>query len=49
KWKQKNSVVYDIMSFKNQHLFYLMNNTPTKITIWNINVNNKNDEENLLN
>ncbi|RIB04526.1 hypothetical protein C2G38_2283828 [Gigaspora rosea] len=46
---KKNSVVYDIMSFKNQHLFYLMNNTPTKITIQNINVNNKNDKENLLN
>jgi hypothetical protein len=35
------SVVYNIMSFKNRQLFYLINNTPTKIIARNINVNNK--------
>ena len=35
------SVVYNIMSFKNRQLFYLINNTPKKIVSRNIDVNNK--------
>ncbi|PKB95691.1 hypothetical protein RhiirA5_385841 [Rhizophagus irregularis] len=35
------SVVYNIMSFENRQLFYLINNTPKKIIARNIDVNNK--------
>ncbi|PKB97313.1 hypothetical protein RhiirA5_433381 [Rhizophagus irregularis] len=35
------SVVYNIMSFENCQLFYLINNTPIKIIARNIDVNNK--------
>jgi hypothetical protein len=34
------SVVYNIMSFENRQLFYLINNTPKKIIAKNININN---------
>ncbi|RIB21718.1 hypothetical protein C2G38_1070323 [Gigaspora rosea] len=43
---KEQSVVYDIMSFENRQLFYLIHNTPKEITIQNIYANNK---ENLLN
>ncbi|POG74791.1 hypothetical protein GLOIN_2v1475985 [Rhizophagus irregularis DAOM 181602=DAOM 197198] len=36
------SVVYNIMSFENRQLFYLINNTPKKIVARNINVNKEN-------
>jgi len=36
------SVVYNIMSFENCQLFYLINNTPKKIVARNINVNKEN-------
>jgi hypothetical protein len=35
------SVVYNIMSFENRQLFYLINNTPKKIIARNIDINNK--------
>ncbi|CAG8495456.1 3933_t:CDS:1, partial [Gigaspora rosea] len=35
------SVVHDIMSFENRHLFYLMENIPREINNRNINANNK--------
>jgi hypothetical protein len=35
------SVVYNIMSFENRQLFYLINNTPKKIISRNIYINNK--------
>ena len=35
------SVIYNIMSFENYQLFYLINNTPKKIVVRNINTNNK--------
>jgi len=35
------SVVYNIMSFENRQLFYLINNTPKKIIAKNIDVDNK--------
>jgi len=35
------SVVYNIMSFENRQLFYLINNTPKKIVSRNIDINNK--------
>jgi len=35
------SVVYNIMSFENRQLFYLINNTPKKIVARNIDINNK--------
>jgi hypothetical protein len=35
------SVVYNIMSFENRQLFYLLNNTPKKIIARNIDINNK--------
>ena len=34
------SVVYNIMSFENRQLFYLINNTPKKIISKNIDINN---------
>jgi hypothetical protein len=37
----EKSVVYNIMSFENRQLFYLINNTPKKIISKNIDVNNK--------
>lgn len=33
------SVVYNIMSFENRQLFYLINNTPKKIIARNIDIN----------
>ncbi|PKC03754.1 hypothetical protein RhiirA5_423286 [Rhizophagus irregularis] len=36
------SVVYNIMSFENHQLFYLINNTPKKIVARNIDVNKEN-------
>ena len=36
------SVVYNIMSFENRQLFYLINNTPKKIIAKNIDVNKEN-------
>jgi hypothetical protein len=36
------SVVYNIMSFENRQLFYLINNTPKKIITKNIDVNKEN-------
>jgi hypothetical protein len=36
------SVVYNIMSFENRQLFYLINNTPKKIVARNIDVNKEN-------
>lgn len=33
------SVVYNIMSFENRQLFYLINNTPKKIIAKNIDIN----------
>ena len=34
-------VVYNIMSFENRQLYYLINNTPKKIAGRNIDANNK--------
>ena len=36
------SVVYNIMSFENRQLFYLINNTPKKFVTRNIDANNEN-------
>jgi hypothetical protein len=36
------SVVYNIMSFENRQLFYLINDTPKKIITRNIDVNKEN-------
>jgi len=36
------SVVYNIMSFENHQLFYLINNTPKKIVARNIDINKEN-------
>ncbi len=33
------SVVYNIMSFENRQIFYLINNTPKKIVARNIDIN----------
>ena len=44
---KKKSVVYDMMSYENRQLFYLMNNTSTEIIFWNVYINN--NKENLLN
>ena len=33
------SVVYNIMSFENYQIFYLINNTPKKIVARNIDIN----------
>ena len=38
---EKKSVVFDIMSFENRQLFYLINETPKEINTWNINSNEK--------
>ena len=38
----EKSVVYNIMSFENRQLFYLINNTPKKIIAKNIDVNKEN-------
>ncbi|CAG8703004.1 13802_t:CDS:2 [Cetraspora pellucida] len=38
---KEQSVVYNIMSFENRHLFYLTNNTSKKTIIQNINAYNK--------
>jgi len=35
------SVVYNIMSFENRQLYYLINDTPKKIAGRNIDANNK--------
>ena len=35
------SVVYNIMSFENRQLYYLINDTPKKIADRNIDANNK--------
>lgn len=36
------SVVYNIMSFENRQLFYLINNIPKKFVTRNIDANNEN-------
>ncbi|RIB26203.1 hypothetical protein C2G38_2163990 [Gigaspora rosea] len=36
--KKQKPVVYDILEFENQQIFYLINGTPTKITCKNINI-----------
>jgi len=36
--KQKKPVVYDMLVFENQQIFYLINNIPNKITCKNINI-----------
>jgi hypothetical protein len=33
------SVVYNIMLFENRQIFYLINNTPKKIVVRNIDIN----------
>ena len=38
---ENKSVVYNIMSFENQQLFYLINDTPKEINSRNINSNEK--------
>ena len=38
---EKKSVVFDIMSFENRQLFYLINETPKEINARNINSNEK--------
>jgi len=38
---EKKSVVYDIMSFENRQLFYLINNIPKEINARNIDSNVK--------
>ncbi|RIB28565.1 hypothetical protein C2G38_2137290 [Gigaspora rosea] len=38
---KERTVVYDIMSFENRKLFYLISNTPKEITSRNINADNK--------
>ncbi|RIB21264.1 hypothetical protein C2G38_2177075 [Gigaspora rosea] len=36
--KKQKPVVYDILEFENQQIFYLINGTPTEITCKNINI-----------
>ena len=38
---EKKSVVYNIMSFENRQLFYLINKTPKEINARNIDSNEK--------
>lgn len=38
---EKKSVVYNIMSFENRQLFYLINKTPKEINSRNIDSNEK--------
>ncbi|RIB17826.1 hypothetical protein C2G38_2142422 [Gigaspora rosea] len=38
---KNNPVVYDMLSFENRQLFYLINDVPKEFTIRNINVKNK--------
>ena len=45
---KENSVVYDMMSFENRHLFYLINNIPKEFTFRNINVKNKENAANIV-
>jgi hypothetical protein len=41
--KKRLPVVYDILVFENQQIFYLINNTPNDISCKNINVHNNNE------
>ncbi|RHZ79022.1 hypothetical protein Glove_152g68 [Diversispora epigaea] len=42
---KEKSVVYDIMEFENRQLYYLLNDTPQKFQMQNINLNNKENKK----